>query len=115
MQRRFYLGQDVFQDATYNVPGLFQDRNATIGVIQAAFDAIIAEHDIFRTPFEFNPSKGYQQVVVDEFRISVVKIGFPTLSSPDASMRIQEVLSAEFSSILSRGCETVLLLGKSTY
>ena len=95
MQRRFCLAQQVFQDATYNVPGLFEVRDAAIEAVQAALDAIIAEHAIFRTRFEFSPSEGYRQVVVDELHLSVAKYDFSTLSNSDASVRMQGVLRAE--------------------
>jgi hypothetical protein len=46
VQRRFCLAQDVFRDATYNVPAFFEVQDESV---PAAFDAIFAEHLIFRT------------------------------------------------------------------
>lgn len=76
MQKHFCLAQDVFQDTTYKVPGLFEVQNVDIEGVRVALDAIIAEHAIFRTRFEFSPSEGYQQVVMDKLQVSIAEYDF---------------------------------------
>ncbi|KAM5357644.1 hypothetical protein ACJZ2D_016057 [Fusarium nematophilum] len=67
IQKRFCLAQDVFQDATYNVPGLF-------------------EHDIFRTNFEFVPSRGgYQQVVVEHLTVDASEYDLSALQGSESA------------------------------
>jgi aryl carrier-like protein len=84
MQKRFCLAQDVFQDATYNVPGLFEVQDVGTERVRAVLDAIIAEHAIFRTRFEFSPSEGYQQVVMDELQINVAEYDLSSIDGPTA-------------------------------
>ena len=63
--------------------------------MQVALGAVVAEHAIFRTRFEFDPSEGYQQVVVEELHVNVAKHDYSTLSKSDAAVRLQGVLRVE--------------------
>ncbi|KPM37546.1 Linear gramicidin synthase subunit B [Neonectria ditissima] len=86
MQKRFCLAQDVFQDATYNVPGLFEIKDASHQAIVMALNAIVEEHDIFRTHFEFVPSRGgYQQVILGHLMVNASEYDLSDLQDSKAA------------------------------
>ena len=95
MQKRFCLAQDVFQDATYNIPGLFEFQDVGIERVRVALDTIIAEHAIFRTCFEFSSSEGYQQIVFDEFQVNVDEHNFALADISKAYVQMQHMLQSE--------------------
>lgn len=95
MQKRFCLAQDVFQDATYNVPGLFEIQDVSLESVRVALNTIIAEHSIFRTCFEFDSSKGYQQVVMQDLKVNIAEYDLRLIESVTMQAQMQHVLRSE--------------------
>ncbi|KAG9230477.1 hypothetical protein BJ875DRAFT_546147 [Amylocarpus encephaloides] len=95
IQKRFCLAQDIFQDATYNIPGLFETQSISVKAIQLAFDNLVAENSIFRTYFEFDPAKGYQQIIMSDLQVNVSEYSpmAPQVFVTEEQMRI--VLQSE--------------------
>lgn len=60
-QERFYSCQEIYKDATYSCPFVFELRDLDIGDIQRAVKAIIKRNSIFRTTFTYD--NGVQQVI----------------------------------------------------
>ncbi|TAQ85239.1 hypothetical protein B7494_g6435 [Chlorociboria aeruginascens] len=87
--------QDVFQDATYNVPGLFEIQDVSLESVRVALNTIIAEHSIFRTCFEFDSSKGYQQVVMQDLKVNIAEYDLRLIESVTMQAQMQHVLRSE--------------------
>jgi amino acid adenylation domain-containing protein len=71
MQKRFCLAQEVFQDATYNVPALIEMPDSPLHIISAILNAMVQEHAIFRTHFTFNPSGIYHQQIEPHVQLRI--------------------------------------------
>ena len=63
--------------------------------IRGALTDIVLDSIIFRTRFEFDPLKGYQQILEGGSHMNVMEYDLSSFSPSDASARIRGVLRAE--------------------
>lgn len=96
IQKRFFLAQEVFQDATYNIPVLFEMTHVDTDSVRKGLNSIVTENAIFHTFFDYTPKGELWQVVKGrEMRLDVPEHDFSSYGRSAAWSQVREVLQTD--------------------
>lgn len=94
IQKRFVMAQEIFQDATYNIPVVLELKGTKFSSILRVLGRIINENAIFRTWFDLNPD-GLKQLVAPVFNLSIAEHDLSSFDSAAALQRMRKVIEPD--------------------
>lgn len=95
MQQRFCMAQEIFQDATYNIPVLLELRGSKFSSILQMLGRIVNENALFRTCFDFSSKEGLRQLVAPAFNLSLAEHDLSSFDSAAALQRMRNIIEPD--------------------
>lgn len=94
MQKRSCMTQEIFQDATYNMPVLLKLKGTKFSSISQVLERIVSENAIFHTSFDLNLD-GLKQLVTPVLNLSIAEHDLSSLDNAAALQQVSKVIESD--------------------